>query len=599
MDDAEALTGDQLAQAMLVFRDQLRTHRDLLNRLNVYPVPDGDTGTNMTATLDAVVEELPHGAPLKEVAAAIARASLMGARGNSGIILSQLLRGFTDRLLTSPPDTACVAQAVRNAASTAVAAVQQPTDGTILTVAAAAATAAEQAVTDGRDLPGVLTAARCAAVQAVAVTPTQLPSLAQAGVVDAGGAGYSLMFDALLEAVTGASSPGLELPSDVLRSVVGSAPTRRSDQGPGGTRAVPPVSSERGEGSCDPQGAGGAVDPRRQAGAGPVGSPVDSPVGSPESPRYEVMFLLDAPAESIGPFRAVWDGIGESIVVVGGGSLWNCHIHTDDIGAAIEAAIDCGKPRRIRVSDLAEQVQEERWVREAVPEDVPMSSEVVERRTAVVAVAEGAGLHRAFRSLGTAAVVTGGGTVTPTVDDLVLAVESLASPEVIILSNSSQVVSIAEQVASQATGQGRRVAVLATSDVQEGIAAACDYDPASSLEENLRTMGAAAGRVVSGRVTRAVRPADGPGCPIAEGDWIGLSPEGIEVVGSSLVEVTCALLAKLVAAGHELVTIVEGEGHRPADTRAVTEWLAEHHPGLEVEVVQGGQPIFPFLVGIE
>ncbi|MDA8391451.1 MAG: DAK2 domain-containing protein [Actinomycetota bacterium] len=598
MDDAEALTGDQLAGAMLVFRDQLRIHRDLLNRLNVYPVPDGDTGTNMTATLDAVVEELPHGAPLKEVAVAIARASLMGARGNSGIILSQLLRGFTDRLLTSPPDTACVAQAVRNAATTAVAAVQQPTDGTILTVAAAAATAAEQAVTDGRDLPGVLTAARCAAVQAVAVTPTQLPSLAQAGVVDAGGAGYSLMFDALLEAVTGASSPGLELPSDVLRSVAGSAPTRRSDQRPGGSQAAPRAAGESGAEPGDAAGAGGAVDATRQAGAGPVGSPVDSTVGSPESPRYEVMFLLDAPAESIGPFRAVWDGIGESIVVVGGGSLWNCHIHTDDIGAAIEAAIDCGKPRRIRVSDLAEQVQEERWVREAVLQDLPSSSEVLERRTAVVAVAEGAGLHRAFRSLGTA-VVTGGGTVTPTVDELVRAVESLASPEVIILSNSSQVVSIAEQVASRATGQGRRVAVLATSDVQEGIAAACDYDPASSLEENLRTMGAAAGRVVSGRVTRAVRPADGPGCPIAEGDWIGLSPEGIEVVGCSLVEVTCALLAKLVAAGHELVTIVEGEGHRPADTRAVTEWLAEHHPSLEVEVVQGGQPIFPFLVGIE
>ncbi len=598
MDDAEALTGDQLAGAMLVFRDQLRIHRDLLNRLNVYPVPDGDTGTNMTATLDAVVEELPHGAPLKEVAVAIARASLMGARGNSGIILSQLLRGFTDRLLTSPPDTACVAQAVRNAATTAVAAVQQPTDGTILTVAAAAATAAEQAVTDGRDLPGVLAAARCAAVQAVAVTPTQLPSLAQAGVVDAGGAGYSLMFDALLEAVTGASSPGLELPSDVLRSVAGSAPTRRSDQRPGGSQAAPRAAGESGAEPGDAAGAGGAVDATRQAGAGPVGSPVDSTVGSPESPRYEVMFLLDAPAESIGPFRAVWDGIGESIVVVGGGSLWNCHIHTDDIGAAIEAAIDCGKPRRIRVSDLAEQVQEERWVREAVLQDLPSSSEVLERRTAVVAVAEGAGLHRAFRSLGTA-VVTGGGTVTPTVDELVRAVESLASPEVIILSNSSQVVSIAEQVASRATGQGRRVAVLATSDVQEGIAAACDYDPASSLEENLRTMGAAAGRVVSGRVTRAVRPADGPGCPIAEGDWIGLSPEGIEVVGCSLVEVTCALLAKLVAAGHELVTIVEGEGHRPADTRAVTEWLAEHHPSLEVEVVQGGQPIFPFLVGIE
>lgn len=582
MDDAEALTGDQLARAMVVFRDQLRTHRDLLNRLNVYPVPDGDTGTNMTATLEAVVDELPGEATLAEVCASIARASLLGARGNSGIILSQLLRGLTDGLLASPAGACEVANAVRNAARTAVAAVQQPTEGTILTVAAAAAAAAEEAAAQGDGLARVLSCARNGAVEAVALTPNQLPSLAQAGVVDAGGAGYSLMFDAFLDAVTGATPPGLVLPAGTGRPASGSG------------RAPGDGSGVAGSGRDGRPGGGMG---RSEWEQGPGSRMADSGICPPGGPRYEVMFLLDAPEESIDAFREVWAAVGESIVVVGGGRLWNCHIHTDDIGAAIEAAIDCGKPRRIRVTDLAEQVQEERWVREAGQHQATSTPQPApERRTAVVAVAEGPGVQRAFRSLGTAAVVAGGTTVSVTAEHLLEVVESIDSPEVLILSNSSQVVKVAEQVASEAS---KRVAVLPTSDVQEGIAAACEYDPESSLEDNLSVMGAAAGKVVSGRVTRAVRPTDGPGCPIAEGDWIGLSPEGIEVVGSSPVEVTCALLAKLISAGHELVTVIEGDGRRAADTRAVTEWLAEHHPGLEVEVIQGGQPVFPFLVGIE
>jgi DAK2 domain fusion protein YloV len=325
------LAAADLAAAMTCYRDVLRAHQDAINSLNVYPVPDGDTGTNMALTVESVVAELQDvpgvgtsngsDAHMVEVCKAVAHGSLMGARGNSGVILSQLLRGLTGVLSTTEQATAPeLAEALTAASDAARQAVLRPVEGTILTVARAAGEGAQEAAKEGESLVGILDRARRKAADALAHTPEQLPVLARAGVVDAGGSGYLLMLDAML-----AVTDGRPLPDPPVGA---------------GTLPLEPISPWQ---------------------SGDFDRPVTEVEGGL---RYEVMYLLDAPDETIPAFREVWAGIGDSIVVVGGDGLWNCHIHTNDVGPAVEAALDAGRPRNITVTDLAEQVEEERWVRE-------------------------------------------------------------------------------------------------------------------------------------------------------------------------------------------------------------------------------------------
>ena len=267
-----------------------------------------------------------------------------------------------------------------------------------------------------------------------------------------------------------------------------------------------------------------------------------------------MMYLLDAPDDTIPAFKDVWAGLGDSIVVVGGDGLWNCHIHTDDVGGAIEAALDAGRPRNIRVTDLDEQVEEERWVREggslAYAEDpgpVP--------RTAVVAVATGEGIARIFRSLGVHHIVPGGQSMNPSTAQILEVVESVPSPEVVLLPNNENIQPVAMQVVELAT---KPVTVVPTSGIVEGFAALLEYDPESDATDNATEHGGVgeADRLWRGDPIGAF-DAEGPTGPIAKGDWLGLSREGIEVVGGSLDEVCCALLEKLIEPRHEL-----GDTHR-------------------------------------
>ncbi|MGH9074833.1 MAG: DAK2 domain-containing protein, partial [Acidimicrobiales bacterium] len=309
-------------------------------------------------------------------------------------------------------------------------------------------------------------------------------------------------------------------------------------------------------------------------------------------------YLLEAPEGSIPAFKDVWAGLGDSIVVVGSGSLWNCHIHTDDIGGAVEAALDAGRPRDIRVTDLLEQVEEERWVREAAARAAadrpdPSGPPPV---TAVVAVANGEGIGRIFRSLGVSQVVTGGQSMNPSTAQILGAVEAAPARQVLVLPNNDNILPVAEQAARLSPKQ---VEVLPTTSIVEGFAALMEYDPEASALDNRASMAEAAARVVTGEVTRAVRSSDGPAGPIGEGDWLGLSRGRIEVVGATLSEAACALLGKLCRDDHELVTLIEGEGARAADRRRITEWLAEHRPGAVAEVHHGGQPLYPYLISIE
>ena len=420
-----------LRQVVTVFRDALVDHREAVNNLNVYPVPDGDTGTNMSLTLASVVDELDGVAAPDDVAAvcdAVSHGSLMGARGNSGVIMSQILRGFAGIVKgRSTIDGAAFAEAWAAAAEGAYGAVGNPVEGTILTVVRESSAAAVMAAAEGADLLGVLDAARTEGGESLERTPTLLQVLADAGVVDAGGAGLLLFLDAALHVVDGRAMPE---PSVV----------------------APPVEPVRPEG--------------------------DDHEPSIADLRYEVMFLLDAPDASIDDFKAAWAEVGDSIVVVGGDGIFNCHIHCDDIGAAVECGIDVGRPHKIRVTDLLEELEglahEEDWVKGELGDPEPSGPPVP---TAVVAVAVGDGVVSILKSMGVHAVVTGGQSMNPSTADLVQAVESVPAPEVVILPNNKNIIPVAEQVDAQTS---RTVRVVPTQGIAEGIASLMSYDPQST-----------------------------------------------------------------------------------------------------------------------
>jgi DAK2 domain fusion protein YloV len=557
----DALDAAELSRVITTFRDGLRSHQEVINRLNVYPVPDGDTGTNMALTMESVRQELAEleSPDLDATCRAIVHGSLMGARGNSGVILSQLLRGLAEGLNDGdgPPGPRQLSEALDLADRLAREAVMRPVEGTILTVARGAAEAARPAAAAGKALVDVVEAARTGAAEALALTPSLLPVLEQAGVVDAGGTGYLLLLDALLSVVDGRSMP------------------------------EPPELPEAQFGPLNPMAPGTAL---------PAVSEADSALAGL---RYEVMYLLEAHDDTIPSFKEVWAGLGDSIVVVGGEGLWNCHIHTDDIGAAIEASLDAGRPRAIRVTDLLEEVEEERWVREGAgaegsgPSPTPLGPPPT---TGVVAVATGDGIGRIFRSLGVQGVLSGGQSMNPSTAELVEAVEALPSDEVIILPNNGNIRPVAARVDDLTD---KRVWVVPTDTIAEGFAALLAYDPGAHGDVNAKTMEASSCKVVPGEVTRAVRDSDGPAGPIVAGDWLGLSRQGIEVVRPSLAEAACDLLAVLVTDDHDLVTIIEGEGSGAGDTRRITEWLRDHHPEVESEVHHGGQPLYPYLFSVE
>jgi DAK2 domain fusion protein YloV len=543
----------ELRATMAAFRDALRVHQEAINRLNVYPVPDGDTGTNMALTMESVVTEL-EGADdgMAAVCHAIGHGSLMGARGNSGVITCQILRGMVTEIRDDEQvDGATLAAALAAASKSSYEAVQKPTEGTILTVLREASQAAVEAADAGADLVSVLDAARVEGGESLDRTPELLAVLAEAGVVDAGGAGFLLLLDALLHV-----TDERPLPEPVDRPAAASVVLSGS------------ASAES----------------------------VDADGHDVSDLRYEVMYFLEAPDETIPAFKDVWAGLGDSIVVVGGDGIWNCHVHTDDIGAAVEAAIEIGRPRQIRVTDLFEEVEEERWVREAAAaaaDDDPPHDPV---GCGVVAVATGDGIRRIFHSLRVQKVVTGGQSMNPSTQQLLEAVDAVQADQVVILPNNKNIIAVAEKVDELTE---KSVRVVATRSVTEGFAALLAYDPEAEADANHEAMTDMAASVVAAEVTQAVRDSNSDVGPIAEGDFMGIGPSGILAVEATVVDAACELLASLVTSDHEIITVIEGDGASAGDTRKITEWLAEHRPDAEPEVHHGGQPLYPYLFGIE
>jgi DAK2 domain fusion protein YloV len=563
----ERFAVDGLRATVRVFREAMRAHRSVIDALNVYPVPDGDTGTNMARTLDAVVEEM-DAAPgdLGPTCAAIAHGALMGARGNSGVILSQILRGLVGALADADADArrpgasaAALAASLVAGANGAYKAVARPIEGTILTVAREAADAAAALAKSGASIDRVVRAARDAGRDALARTPELLPVLKAAGVVDAGGAGFLLFLDALAHVTAGDPMPEPEY-------------------------AVP----------AEPDRAGDGAEPH----AGPPGV---------ADLRYEVMFFMDLADERIDAFKGGWTEIGDSIVVVGGDGVWNCHVHTNDIGAAIEVPLELGgRPSKIRVTDLYEEVEAEHARREAALAGEVAAASV--RRhlaaaglppvtTAVVAVCSGDGLAELFWQLGVQGVVTGGQTMNPSTAELLEAVEHVNAGHVVVLPNNKNIIPVAEQIDALSP---KTVRVVPTRSMPEALAALVVYDPEATADENAAEMADAASSVLTGEVTRAVRATHSPAGDVSEGDWIGLvRGEGIVSVAQTVDAAAIGLLDTLVTDRHELVTVIEG-GDAPAETtEALRAWLGAARPGAQVEVHRGGQPLYPYLFGVE
>jgi DAK2 domain fusion protein YloV len=562
----ESIGAEALRETLITFRTALRAHMEGINRLNVYPVPDGDTGTNMARTLDAVVKELEGAAAdMGGTCDAIAHGSLMGARGNSGVILSQVMRGLVAKLRGVAGGSATAAEfadALKSASVASYEAVLKPIEGTILTVVRETADAAVVAASRGENLVNMLRVARDAGRAALANTPELLPVLKDAGVVDAGGAGFMLFIDSALHVVAGDALPE---PEDVA--------------GP---------SAEQLEAVSLRAGADGAVDVSEL--------------------RYEVMFLLNISDSQHRAFMTAWGEIGDSIVVVGGEGLYNCHIHTNDIGAAIEAPLKLdGKPFNIRVTDLFEEMEEEHAQREAamgaggVVGAAPAKKSAVASlpavNCAVISICSGDGLAELFGQMGVQGVVTGGQTMNPSTEELLDAVEHMNSQHVVILPNNKNIIPVANQVNALTK---KTVHVVPTCSMPEALAALVFYDPESTSEANAAAMSDAAAAVATGEVTQAVRDTNSDAGAVRAGDWIGLvRGDGLVAIGGTMVAASCSLLDKLVTPGRELMTIITGDLATARATEEIVAYVSENFDGVEVEVHAGGQPLYPYLFGVE
>lgn len=537
------LDAEALSQWAALALDGMRTHRRDIDALNVFPVPDGDTGTNMYLTLESGVEAMlaVEGAapdPGSARLAALARGMLLGARGNSGVIASELMRGIAAARaadLTRPMDGAWLADALERASSAAFGAVSAPKEGTVLTVARATARAAASAAeTSDGDLQEVTQAAATAARESLAETPNQLEALRRAGVVDAGGRGYVVFTDALLEVVTGVHR---ELPEF--------------------ERLAPQPDS--------------LVDP-------------EETVHGYGGPSYEVMYLLDAPDDRVPGLKERLAALGDSLVVVGGDSLWNVHVHVDDAGAAIEAALAIGAPYRIRVTYL---------------EDVVEAGSQKPHGRAIVVVAHGQGVADLLEASG-ATVLRAPELGRPSMAEFLASIESSGASEVVLLPGDKDSRPVAESAALAARDAGHRVAVIPSRSIVQSLAAVAVHDPSEPFDDDVIAMTRASSETAYAGLTTAIREAVTTAGTCRVGDELGVIAGDILEIGSEVGDVACRVLGRMLArGGAELVTVVLGSD-APVDLLDTIEaWVQEHHPGVEVVGYEGGQPRWHAIIGVE
>ena len=517
--------------------------REEIDALNVYPVPDGDTGTNLYLTFEAAREALVAAETDSLVGAlnVFARGALVGARGNSGVILSQLLRAGAAQLLRGDPlaPGQLLADTLTLAADAAYAAVAEPVEGTILSVARAAADAAQAAAAQAPEdlttqMGHVIRAAAAAAEKALQRTPEQLETLKLSGVVDAGGRGLCVILDAAEQALTG----------------------RRA-----------------------------AVSTSRRATPLPVPA-VAGIAWSADGPAYEVMFLLDADDEAVVGLRRALGPLGDSLVVVGGDGLWNVHVHVDDVGAAIEAGIEAGRPYRVRVTHFADQAGG----------STRRPAHAGQR--GVVAVSAGTGLAELFERAG-AQVVPAGPARRCSTGELLAAIHAAHSQEIIVLPNDTATLAVAEAAAQSARDEGIRVAVIPSKAQVQGLAAMAVHEPGRSFDDDVVHMTSAAGHARHGAVTLAARDAMTTAGPCSEGDPLGVVDGDFAVVGRELGATAVEVVDRLLSGGGEMVTLVSGAGADDGLVQRVASHVRAARSDVDVVVYEGGQDRYPLLIGVE
>jgi DAK2 domain fusion protein YloV len=527
----------------------LNYNRETVNQMNVFPVPDGDTGTNMSLTMRKAYDQvaLLHDKHVGNVSGGIAQGALMGARGNSGVILSQWWRGFARGLEGQAAfDALLFARACGVAVETAYKAVVEPVEGTILTVSRRAMEAVQEHARSKQDLTLLFEAKVEAGYDAVRHTPDQLPILKKAGVVDSGGLGLVYMFEGMLRFLRGEDIPTLEQAAD-----------------------------SRGAAWQD------ALEPEDADGYG-----------------YDVQFLMRGMDMDVGAVRNAISNIGWSTLVVGDPELIKVHVHVHDPGVPLTYAIGQGAALDDVVVENM-QKQYETYVEKRVARETEEMHRI--ESVGVVAVAAGQGLARLFTDeLQAAHVIEGGQTMNPSTEDFLAAVHAVSNKQIVLLPNNKNVILAAEQAASLA--QDKQVRVVPSRTIPQGISAMIAYHnllDGRELNTVVDAMKAALTAVVSCEVTRATRSAEIGDVVVREGQYIGLVNGELVVAGYDMVDLVRDLLRKAGAGEHEIVTVYYGDGVHATQAQALVDVLAVDFPNLEFELVNGGQPLYPYLISIE
>ena len=531
----------------------LEKNREAVDALNVFPVPDGDTGTNMSLTMQSATREVSSKEYLRadEAAAALAKGALRGARGNSGVITSQLFRGFSKALAGVEKITPIqFAEALKKGAEMAYKAVMKPKEGTILTVARVVAEdAVKQAYAAPDDYDALMTVMLRSGEAILKRTPDMLPALKQAGVVDSGGRGLLLIYTGYAAVLRG---------EDISESAVG----------------------------MEEDGKAGFTDDHSAL----------AEITYTYSTEFEIQSLRDDVSEGdVDSFRRRLNRIGDSVQVTGDMTLVKVHVHTDNPGNAIEYGLELGELVRLKVENLRELRRKAE--KQNAPEE-PEAAEAAEpaKEFGMVAVSLGEGFSQIFRDLTVDHIVEGGQTMNPSIEDILEAVNQVNAKCVFVFPNNGNVILAAQQAAELAE---KEVHVIPTKNVAMGIAAAVAFQPDMSGEENARRMEDAAQHVKTGTVTYAVRDSEYNGVEIKEGDIIGLHNGKIEYSGPSVHDVVMEMMKAIVTDEDELITVYYGAETAEADAEQMTAEIAAAYPNCDAECHMGGQPLYYYLISVE
>ena len=551
------LQGSDLRQAMLGAMAYMELYRDAANALNVFPVPDGDTGTNMLLTLRAGVEQMNRDAAATsagEVAESIANGAFWGARGNSGVILSQLLRGFADGVAGSEEiDSSDVVASFRSATDSAYGAVSQPREGTMLSVIRGASDAAVTANDAGeRDVVALWQVAYQGAIEALAHTPEQLAVLKEAGVVDSGGLGVVAIIGGCLRRLQGETGPAVDL----------------------GLRSV-----------------GGLIDPAQTASVAIDADFLEA--HDAEEFGYCTQFVIHGQGLNVDVLRAGLDRIAESTVIIGGGAAVRVHVHTEDPGAALTLGIGYGDLDEVKIDNMS--LQNRDWAAGHRERARPAE---IRPGVSVVAVASGPGLAALFQDAGCAAIVPGGQTLNPSASEIIDAALSAGTSDVIILPNNPNVILTANQ-AADAGLEEVTLHTVSTRSMPQGTAAMLGFNPEVSVTDNLANMELARDAVETLEVTQAVRDSVVDGQEVREGQFMAILDGSLVSLADAADSALLAGLSHCGISEDSIVTLYWGDDATAAGAAELQETLADTYLGAEVEVYEGGQPHYPYLASVE